>query len=133
MNAVLIVDERDGLAFNHRPPSRDGALMEDLKTQIDGPLYATSYFGRMASRYGLDVCEEQPENEEDWVLFDHDPTPEEAEKINKILLYRFMDVYYPADERLSLDLSDFTIEEEMSFEGTSHDEIVREVLVRNAA
>ncbi|MBF0579215.1 hypothetical protein IM774_05360 [Erysipelotrichaceae bacterium RD49] len=129
MNAIFIVDQENGLAFNHRPQSRDRMLMDDLKSLVDEPIQAESYFGRMAASYGVPITDTL-EDDNGWVLFDHNPTPEEASQIDKILLYRFMDVEYPADQILSLDFSPFACIAQTEFAGSSHDCIVRKVFER---
>lgn len=131
---AVCIDDRNGLLFNGRRLSRDRAQQEDLLAFCRGkrlwmaPGSAPLFAGREADiRVDRDFLDHAGAGE---VCLMEDRLPEScADRVEAVLLYRWNRTY-PSDVRWDLDLTDFTLVEQLEFPGTSHERITRELYQR---
>ena len=133
MIAVVCVDDRGGMTFNHRRVSRDKGLIADLLAlRGEAALYIHPYslplFGGaekvIASEDFLDLA-----GEGDVCFVENVPLTDAQERIERLIVYRW-NRDYPADTYLDVDLEAFRLEASTDFAGSSHDPITREEYTR---
>ena len=130
MKLILCLDERNGMAFNHRRQSRDRVLIEDLCRHIGASTLCIS-------PYSLPLFEghpiktavsEQPMQEaqaEDYCFLElQAPTLDES--VSELILYRW-NRHYPSDVAFRADLHAFSLTSTLDFVGSSHEKITKEV------
>lgn len=132
MNYVICLEDRDGMAFNHRRLSKDQALMDDLMYYLNGrKIYADEYSSALFEEYGY-RCEtvENPVEAcgQDEYVFLELTDPADLPLGDEYVIYRWNRTY-PADTYCSLDLRQAGLQliSAIQFEGKSHPEIDREV------
>ena len=130
MKLIICLDQRGGMAFNHRRQSRDRVLTEDLlRTVGESRLfimpYSASLFGEAFP--GL-VVSEQPMSEatERDFCFLETVSPTSSKDITELIVYRW-NRDYPSDTPFLLDMSAFTLISTVDFAGYSHEKITKEV------
>ena len=129
MTLYICLDDRNGLRFNKRRQSRDAAVLEDIRSQLTGPLRIDAFSEKLIADAAI-PCVLPPETAGD--LFLEDIPPEEVlESCEKVVIYRW-NRHYPADVRWEPDLETrgFHLEETGEFPGKSHEKITREVYVK---
>ena len=129
MTLYICLDDRNGLKFNKRRQSRDAAVLEDIRSQLKGPLLIGSYSEKLMAEAGI-PCVLPPETAEDFFAEDV-PSEENLARTAKIVIYRWNRLY-PADVRWEPDLAamGFALRETTEFPGRSHEKITREVYER---
>lgn len=129
MTLYICLDDRNGLRFNNRRQSRDGALLEDIRSRLAGPLLIEPCSEKLIREAAI-PCVLPPETAEDYFAEDI-PSEELLEGCEKVVLYRW-NRHYPADVRWEPDLEarGFSLAETGEFPGTSHEKITREVYVK---
>lgn len=137
MILLAAVDDRLGMAFNHRRQSRDEALRRAVIADAAGaPLWMNTYslrqFKEEAAGADIRVSDnflfEAAQGE---FCFAETASPEiAAGLIEKIILYRW-NRSYPADIYFDIDLSGgWFLAESADFAGKSHEKITKEVYLR---
>ena len=125
MKLILCIDDKNGMAFNHRRQTRDKKQRQHMYQRIDGPLYVSDYTRKL-----LVEDEDHPEL---LSLEDLDPKDEgasvfiETENIEKyvryakqIMIYRWNRIYLSDlyfDEK---NLEGYRLIGKDTFSGTSH-------------
>ena len=129
MTLYICLDDRNGLRFNKRRQSRDAALLEDIRSRLNGPLLIDPFSEKLIRDAGIPYVL-PPETAEDIFLEDV-PTEEVLENCETAVIYRW-NRHYPADVRWETDLEarGFRLEETGEFPGKSHEKITREVYVK---
>ncbi|MBQ7897049.1 MAG: hypothetical protein IJ323_01360 [Clostridia bacterium] len=130
MTYVFCLDERMGMAFMGKRQSRDRKLIEDFVSYALGKSififpYSESLFENIEN---VTVVSSVPA-EGDGFLFLENIKPESLDGADGIIIYNWMR-HYPSDLVFDLDLSEFELESEMTFEGFSHPEITRKAYKR---
>ena len=133
MTLVLCLDDGAGRMFNHRRQSRDRLQMEDLLSTVgERRLLVSPYTAALIPPEAKNVTVTEAfdtAREEDVVfLEDGDPAPLWA-SVKTLVIYRWNRLY-PADVRLTADLSAFRLQSREEFQGSSHDRITKEVWIR---
>lgn len=132
MLAVLCLDDRAGLSFNHRRLSRDRAQQEDLLALGRGrrlwiaPCSASLFRwagGQVTVSENLLRLAGPGE-----LCFLEDRLPD-VEALEGLILYRW-NRDYPADVHFRPDLTGFVLAERLDFPGLSHERITRETYLR---
>ena len=138
MILAAAVDDRMGLAFNHRRQSRDGVLRRALIKEAAGaPSWMSAYSLRQfkddeAESADLRACDNflfaAAEGE---FCFTETVSPSAAaERAEKIVLFRW-NRSYPADIYFDIDLScGWVLVESEDLAGNSHEKITKEVYLR---
>lgn len=126
MTLYICLDDRNGLKFNKRRQSRDAAVLEDICSQLKGPLLIEAYSEKLIGEAGIPYVL-PPETAEDFFAEDI-PSEEILAQTEKIVIYRW-NRHYPADVRWEADLAamGFAPAEIREFPGKSHEKITREV------
>lgn len=129
MTLYICLDDRNGLQFNKRRQSRDSALLEDIRSQLSGPLCVAPFSEKLIREAEIPYVL-LPETTADFFA-EEIPSQELLEKTKKIVIYRW-NRHYPSDVKWEPDLTGmgFTLTEITEFAGTSHEKITREVYVR---
>ena len=133
MIAILCLDDRNGMMFNNRRQSRDRAVASDIIKLIDGEKlfmneYSSGFFSEKTDNMLID--EDFLLREDEGFYFVEDNSLKNfAEKINKIIVYRWNRVY-PSDLKLELPLNQWKKTIDAEFAGNSHNKITREVYTR---
>ena len=135
MTLYFCLDDRNGLAFNHRRQSRDSAVLGDIQANLEGNLLIDPISCKLVEAAGIPWClapESLPEESAGLSYFVEDRQPGDwVQQADKVVVYRW-NRHYPADRWFDVDLNTmgFTLEETMEFPGTSHRKITREVYVK---
>ena len=135
MIPIVCVDDRYGIAFNHRRQSRDRILCADvLKLCGAGGLWLPPYSRELFSAAAL----EQLRVDEafldragagEYCFAECSPLLPYAPRIEGMVLYRW-NRSYPADVRFTLALSAFRLTERTDFPGFSHPKITEEIYIK---
>jgi len=125
----ICLDDRNGLRFNKRRQSRDSALLEDIRSQLTGPLLIEPFSEKLIREAGIPYVL-PPETGEDFFAEDV-PGEELLAGCSTVVIYRW-NRHYPADVRWEPDLEarGFALKETVEFPGSSHEKITREVYVK---
>lgn len=127
MRVFVCVDQKDGLLFNNRRPSRDRVVIEDIEKMLDGQDIAMSeYSAKLFEGYDHVVVTEDFKDFEN-VFSEHANLG--ALAWNELIVYRW-DKVYPSDVKLDIDLSSLKLKNVSTLQGYSHDTILKEVYVR---
>ena len=130
MKLIVCLDERRGMAFNHRRQSRDRVLIEDLlRTVGEARLFAAPYSASLFEGKPLNlVVSEDPmqDAENSDFCFLELASPATDETISELILYHW-NRHYPSDTPFLLDMSSYSLISSIDFAGSSHDKITKEV------
>ncbi len=127
MRVFVCVDQKDGLLFNNRRPSRDRVVIEDIEKMSDGQDIAMSeYSAKLFEGYDHVVVTENFKDYEN--VFSEQADLKEL-AWDELIVYRW-DKVYPSDVKLDVDLSSLKLKDVSTLQGYSHDTILKEVYVR---
>ena len=133
MYAIVCVDNRMGMAFNHRRQSRDQALTEYLLNLAgDKGIRIHPNSGKLFSEnsnvyMGEDYIQTAPK--ESFCFIEAEPLLPLADQIDALILCHW-NRDYPGDLFLDLDRKDWRLQFAEEFPGTSHEKITVEVYVK---
>lgn len=134
MIAIVCIDDKGGMLFNHRRQSQDRLLRADLLREAAGrPVWLNAYSARQFDdppenlRVAEDFLDRAGRGELCFVE-DRDLSPWLG-KLEGVILYRWNRTY-PADLRLTLPLEGWALERREEFPGSSHEKITKEVYRR---
>lgn len=128
MKAIVCVDDRNGMLFNHRRQSRDQAVTEKIREICQGKIlwmneYSFSLYGILQ---GVTVrCDNDFPVRADtgeFALIETEDPGKYSDQIEELILFCWNRTY-PAQLFMTLDLSEWEQTEEMDFEGNSHKNI----------
>ena len=137
MKLILCVDDKGGLAFNHRRQSRDRVLNERILMHCGiHRLWISPYTAKL---FGADTavrlciaedCLERAEEDDYCFAEVHNPAPY-LNRVQQVILYHWNRVY-PADRYFDLQLGSgqWHLVGTSEFAGHSHDLITMEVYER---
>ena len=128
MVVYVCLDDRNGMLFNNRRQSRDGAVLADIRASVPGLLTIDSFSEKLISASAIPYAVGDPVPGVHFFL-ENRRASELLPLAEKIVLYRWNRVY-PADLRFDGDLSGFALESTREFPGNSHETITKEVYVR---
>ena len=128
MTLYVCLDDRNGMLFNNRRQSRDGAVLADIRASVPGLLTIDSFSEKLISASAIPYAVGDPVPGVHFFL-ENRKASELLPLAEKIVLYRWNRVY-PADFRFDGDLSGFALESTREFPGKSHETITKEVYVR---
>ena len=130
MILALCVDDKLGLQFNSRRQSRDDAVISDLLENA-GTLWIHPSSAKLFSDDATiksDVNYLALAKEYDWCFAEDTAYLSYADRINKIILYRWNRVY-PRDMVFTFP-GQWKLVQTNDFQGSSHERITREVYCR---
>ncbi len=134
MILIVCVDDIMGMAFNRRRQSRDSLLCADIATEANGAaiwmdLRSALLFKDIdADIHAEDGFEVKAGVNEHCFLEFSSPAALEH-RVEKIILYRW-NRRYQSDLRFDIDLSHWQLESSTDFPGSSHENITKEVYIR---
>lgn len=129
MQLIVCLDDRDGMAFNHRRQSRDSAVVADILALAAGrPLWMTAQSAALfPADAGVHVSEnplaEAPDDA--YCFMETGPLAPAAARLDRLTIYRW-NRHYPADVRFDLPLDGWQLVGTRDFAGHSHEKITRE-------
>ncbi len=132
MNLIVCLDDKNGLAFNHRRQSRDRVLNTTvLELTKNSQLWMNSYTASMFSELGGshimvtdDGFNSIPDG--DYCFLENSSAQALASNIEKIFVFRWNRTY-PCDIQFDIDLTQWHLAETSEFAGSSHEKITLEV------
>lgn len=133
MNVIAVLDDNNGMMFNHRRQSQDIALREHIIGLIAGhKLYMNMYSAKQFSDIdsaNIIVSEDylSAAGDEDYCFVEDKPLSSYIDKINRIYLYKW-NRSYPADLKFDVDLISLGWKKTIltEFQGKSHERITLE-------
>lgn len=134
MNLRLIVclDDKNGMAFNHRRQSRDRVVIAKIEELVKGStLYSSPYSAKLFPPGDFEPSEDylSRAGADDFCFVElEDVTPYE-QQIKEITVFRWNRVY-PADLYFPTDLTQWSLERTVEFPGHSHEKITLEAYRR---
>lgn len=138
MVAIVCVDDKGGIMFNHRRQSQDRILRKRILRVTQGrTLWMNPYSGKQFSN---DVClnkiyidDDFPQKaaDGDFAFFEGDSLAAVNERLERIIIFRWNRTY-PADQYLDIELENggWNCESVTDFRGSSHERISEEVYTR---
>ena len=134
MTVIVCVDDQMGMIFGGKRQSRDRVMLADMAKEF-GHVHIAPFSEKLLAMHGLSytVLEDplKTAGETDVVFVENiDPYPY-RDRISKIVLYHWGELYL-ADERLTLipQNEGYRLVSTEQFEGSSHDNITREIYER---
>lgn len=133
--------DNNGMLFNNRRVSSDWAVTEDIIRMVSKEvesgrkikLWMNGYSSRLFENDQIDSCVSemflQEAGRDDYCFVENVSLQEYENKIQTVVLYRW-NRKYPADLRFTMDLSEWTLKEQIEFQGHSHEKITKEVYFR---
>lgn len=137
MNIILCLDNNNGLMFNNRRQSQDKNLRKNIKELIKNSiLHMNNYSYNLYKDIDVNniiVSDNFLDdfNKNDYYLVENTPLVPYYDKIDQIIIYRWNRDYphdFCFDENFLND--NFKLIETISFKGTSHDIITRDIFRR---
>lgn len=132
MILIVCIDDRNGMAFNHRRQSRDRILTERIASLTTGKtLRLSPYSQKLFSSSNIVASDDYlaaAGTDEYCFVEREDVTPYE-DKIKKIIVFRWNRLY-PSDLRFEVDLTVWHLASSEEFPGSSHEKITVEVYER---
>ncbi len=129
MTLILCVDDNFGLMFNNRRQSRDSVVVADIIENLEGaPLFVSEYTAKLFENFEASVTADFTKG----VCFVEDKYDNSLlENAEKVILYNW-GRKYPNDIVMDIDYlkSNFTLSQTTILNGTSHDEITKEIYIR---
>lgn len=134
MIVIVCVDDRMGMAFNHRRQSQDRVLREKiLRIAGDSGLWVSPYSAKQFTQEQLQHLRVEEEylsmaKDGDFCFVELDSLRVVEERIEKVVLCRW-NRSYPADVHMDIDLmnGDWKGEILEEFSGSSHEKITMEM------
>lgn len=131
MIGIVCLDQKNGMYFNERRQSRDRYVIRDILDMTkESVLYINSYseelFGNQRNKYIVSDDYFSDVKENDYCFIENHVLDQSS--VNKLIVYRW-DKVYPSDYKP--DMSKWKLINTMVFMGYSHDEITKEVYIKD--
>lgn len=130
MKLIVCIDDRMGIAYNHRRISGDREVLSKIKEITEGSLlYVSPASQEMMDEAGIH-CTGVPDyltkcGENDYCFLEFDKFPESI-KPKELILFRW-NRHYPSDVKFDFDRDKWNLESTIEFPGYSHEKITEEV------
>lgn len=135
MNVIICIDINSGVLFNHRRQSKDCVVRQHIKRITNTHnLWMNQYTYKQFLDMDIpqiNIAENFLElaGSGDYCFVENVDISPYISKIDRIILFKWNRIY-PSDTFLSLDLSEWTLENTEDFVGHSHDKITKEIYRR---
>ncbi len=130
MNIILCLDERNGMMFNNRRQSRDGAVCRRVLECVWGRnLWMNEYSSKLFDGADIKISSDflMEARKGDFCFVENPDFLEYEKDFEKVIVYRWNRVY-PADVRIDEDfLKKRRLVSTFDFCGDSHDKITEEI------
>ena len=132
MRLIVCLDDKNGMAFNHRRQSRDRIVTEKIEELAKGSVLRLSpYSAKLFTSGDFEPSEDylSRAGADDFCFVElEDVTPYERQ-IKEITVFHWNRTY-PADLKFQIDLTQWSLERTVEFPGNSHEKITMEVYKR---
>lgn len=136
MNIILCTDKVGGMMFNNRRVSRDSTVYDDIMKTVRGEVlyikpYSEKLFLPLAEKHGMPKTVPDPlrvATDGQWCFIEDEDITPFLDSVEKILIYNW-NTRYPYELKFDTDnlIGNFKLTDRRKFEGTSHEEIIREL------
>lgn len=130
MTVIVCVDDKMGMMFGKRRQSKDSVLTQHIMESAEGQtIWMNAYSAGLFAEYQNIAVDEDflalaPEDA--FCFVEDKPLSPYAEKIDRILLYRW-NRRYPGTLFFDLPLENYTLDSSTEFSGHSHEVITEEI------
>lgn len=133
MKVIVILDENNGMMFNHRRQSQDRMVREDMMEMVqDSVLYMNEYSYSLFQEYkNIKVDVDFLKNNHGYCFVENQHLEEYIDDIDTFIIYRW-NRQYPGDFFFDVDLSHWEMIDRIEFQGLSHEKITREIYRRKS-
>lgn len=132
MRLIVCLDDKNGMAFNHRRQSRDRNVIEKVEELVKGSiLHCSPYSVKLFPSDSFESSEDYllQAGEDDFCFVELEDLAPYEQQIKEITVFRWNRLY-PADLRFPIDLTQWRLEQTVEFPGHSHEKITMEVYRR---
>lgn len=133
MTLMICVDDRLGMAFNQRRQSRDQVVCQDMiKIAAGRPIQMEERSAKLFENLDGNILPTgfiQDPDPGTCCFVEFQPADILLQKADQLILYRW-NRHYPADLYFDVSLDGWQQSERIEFPGASHENITREVYVR---
>ncbi len=135
MIIITVVDNRNGMLFNHRRQSQDGILREKiLEMAKEKKIWMNAFSAKQFSQEDAIMVDEEfleKAQKGEYCFVEDQPVASALDRIESVILFHW-NRDYPGDFYFDLDLSDgsWELESTEDFAGSSHEDITKEVYLR---
>lgn len=134
MNLIVVVDEDNGMMFNHRRQSQDAILRDHiLKMAESTALWMNTYtrkqFGSIPSYVHISENPMDEAGTGEFCFVEDLEVSAYIEKIEHLIIFRW-NRRYPGDFQFGIGLGGWKLMKTYEFEGKSHEKITGEVYIR---
>ena len=132
MRLIVCIDDKGGMAFNHRRQSRDRVVTKKIEGLAREDILRTSLY--YAKLFPPDVIESSEDYlsqaaEDDFCFVELENVTPYEHQIKEITVFRWNRLY-PADLYFQIDLTQWKLVHTEDFPGNSHEKITMEVYRR---
>lgn len=134
MNLIVVVDEGNGMMFNHRRQSQDAVLREHIlkmaeSTSLWMNAYTRKQFGGIPSYVHISEEPMDKAGTGEFCFIEDLEASAYIEKIEHLIVFRW-NRRYPGDFQFGIVLDGWKLMKTYEFEGKSHEKITGEVYKR---
>ena len=132
MRLIVCLDDKNGMAFNHRRQSRDRVVIAKIEELVKGStLHFSPYSAKLFSSGDFEPSEDylSRAGEDDFCFVEQEDVTPYEQQIKEITVFRWSRVY-PADLYFPIELTQWRLEQTVEFPGNSHEKITMEVYER---
>ena len=132
MILIVCIDDKNGMAFNHRRQSQDRVLVERIEClTADSKLRMAPYSQKLFSCSDILADDDYliKADIDDYCFVEREDVKPYEDKIQKVIVFRW-NRHYPSDLKFGIDLSTWHLVASEEFPGSSHLKIAMEVYER---
>lgn len=134
MNAIICLDEKNGMLFNKRRQSRDSLLNQRVISLAEGKkLWMNGYSAKLFQNCNIQIDDNLPEKaeENDFCFFEQELKQADIDKAESFYVFLW-NRHYPADVYFKFDLAQegFVLSQTEEFAGSSHEKITLNIYRR---
>ena len=129
MKLIVCLDDKNGMAFNHRRQSRDRIVLERIQKLAEGAClrmspYSAKLFPESSALASPDFLQQAKDG--DFCFIELEDGSACEERVQRVIVFRWNRVY-PADLHFGIDLGAWHRISAEEFPGSSHEKITMEV------
>lgn len=132
LRLIVCLDDKNGMAFNHRRQSRDCIVTAKIAELVKGStLHFSPYSSKLFPSGDFVPSEDylSGAGEDDFCFVEQEDVTPYEQQIKEITVFRWSRVY-PADLYFPIELTQCRLEQTVEFPGNSHEKITMEVYER---
>lgn len=129
MKLIVCIDDKNGMAFNHRRQSRDRNLIDRImQLTVDSNLYIAPYSKMLFDPARVIIKPDPLSNAgpNDFCFVELEDLTDYESNVHELILFHWNRVY-PADLYFPFHLNQWTLIQSEDFQGNSHEKITMEV------